>query len=108
MDAAEEKDRLEMIRHKIRQIEDLKQQTETLKQEKKDLEQCVNLKDFLIAELKEHIQLLMEKNNAKQQVIMKQNEQLLSQNDPDVSKGLSNDALRQNYQKIDSLMVRYR
>ncbi|KAM5192147.1 TBC1 domain family member 2A [Mantella aurantiaca] len=104
LDAAEEKDRLELIRHKIRQIEDLKQRAEALEQEKKDLEQCVSFKDFHIAELKEHIQLLMEKNNAKQQVILKQNEQLLGQNDPDVANSISNDILQQHCRKIESLM----
>ncbi|CAI9565189.1 unnamed protein product, partial [Staurois parvus] len=105
LNAAEEKDRLEMIRHKIRQIEDLKQRVEVLEQEKKDLEQCASFKEFHIDELKEHIQLLMEKNNAKQQVILKQNEQLLSQSDPDVSNSILKDTLQQHYRKIESLMV---
>lgn len=96
-----------MIRHKIRQIEDLKQRVEALEQEKKDLEQCASFKDFHIDELKEHIQLLMEKNNAKQQVILKQNEQLLSHNDPDVANSILNETLQQHYRKIESLMVRY-
>ncbi|XP_018425487.1 PREDICTED: TBC1 domain family member 2A [Nanorana parkeri] len=104
LDAAEEKDRLELIRHKIRQIEDLKQRVEALEREKKELEQCASFKDFHIAELKEHIQLLMEKNHAKQQVILKQNEQLLSQNDPHESNSISNDTLRQPYEKIESSM----
>lgn len=104
LNAADEKDRLEMIRHKIRQIEDLKQRVEALEQEKKDLEQCASFKDFHIDELKEHIQLLMEKNNAKQQVILKQNEQLLSHNDPDVANSILNETLQQHYRKIESLM----
>ncbi|XP_072261332.1 TBC1 domain family member 2A [Pyxicephalus adspersus] len=104
LNAAEEKDRLELIRHKIRQIEDLKQRVEALDQEKKGLEQCASFKDFHISELKEHIQLLMEKNNAKQQVILKQNEQLLSQNDADDSSSILNDTLQKHYRKIENLM----
>ncbi|XP_063776119.1 TBC1 domain family member 2A [Pseudophryne corroboree] len=104
LNAAEEKERLELIRHKVRQIEDLRQRVESLEQEKKDLEQCVSFKDLHINELKEHVQLLMEKNNAKQQVILKQNEQLLSQNDTDVVNSIANETLHTLYRKIDSLM----
>ncbi|XP_075060723.1 TBC1 domain family member 2A isoform X2 [Mixophyes fleayi] len=103
LNATEEKDRLELIRHKVRQIEDLRQRVEALEQEKKDLEQCVSFKDFHIAEFKEHIQLLMEKNNAKQEVILKQNEQLLSQTDPQIASSIANETLQGLYRKIDSL-----
>ncbi|KAG8593878.1 hypothetical protein GDO81_000979 [Engystomops pustulosus] len=104
LSAPEEKDRLELIRHKVRQIEDLRQRVEVLQQEKQDLEQCVSLKDFHIEELKEHVQLLMEKNSAKQLVIMKQNEQLLSQMDLDNTTSSGMDTLHGQYRKIDSLM----
>ncbi|XP_069834099.1 TBC1 domain family member 2A isoform X2 [Dendropsophus ebraccatus] len=98
--APEEKDRLELIRHKVRQIEDLRQRVEALEQEKQDLEQGVSFKDFHIGELKEHVQLLMEKNSAKQQVILKQSEQLLSQTENNI--GIA--TLQGQYRKIDSLM----
>ncbi|XP_056425767.1 TBC1 domain family member 2A isoform X2 [Hyla sarda] len=100
LSAPEEKDRLELIRHKVRQIEDLTQRLETLEQEKQDLEQYVRFKDFHIGELKEHVQLLMEKNSAKQEVIMKQSEQLLSQTE----KNIGIETLQEQYRKIDSLM----
>ncbi|KAM4051451.1 TBC1 domain family member 2A isoform 3-T4 [Anomaloglossus baeobatrachus] len=104
LSATEEKDRLELIRHKVRQIEDFRQRVELLEQEKQDLEQCVSFKDFHIGELKEHVQLLMEKNNAKQQFIMKLNEQLLSQSDSDKKNTTGIETLQGQYKKIDSLM----
>ena len=73
--AAEDKDRLELVRHKVRQIADLTSRLEALEQEKKELEQILTLRDSHIQELKEHVQLLMEKNHAKQQVIMALTEQ---------------------------------
>ncbi|NXF39696.1 TBD2A protein, partial [Nyctibius bracteatus] len=74
--AAEDKDRLELVRHKVRQIADLTSRLEALEQEKKELEQILILRDSHIQELKEHVQLLMEKNHAKQEVIMALTEQM--------------------------------
>ncbi|NXH41729.1 TBD2A protein, partial [Dicaeum eximium] len=74
--AAEDKDRLELVRHKVRQIADLTSRLEALEQEKKELEQTLTLRDSHIQELKEHVQLLMEKNHAKQEVIMTLTEQM--------------------------------
>ncbi|XP_061198716.1 TBC1 domain family member 2A isoform X3 [Neopsephotus bourkii] len=81
--AAEDKDRLELVRHKVRQIADLTSRLEALEQEKKELEQILTLRDSHIKELKEHVQLLMEKNHAKQEVIMALTEQMArEQSDP--------------------------
>uniref|UniRef100_A0A672V9X7 TBC1 domain family member 2 n=1 Tax=Strigops habroptila TaxID=2489341 RepID=A0A672V9X7_STRHB len=81
--AAEDKDRLELVRHKVRQIADLTSRLEALEQEKKELEQILTLRDSHIKELKEHVQLLMEKNHAKQEVIMALTEQMAQeQSDP--------------------------
>ncbi|NXW84024.1 TBD2A protein, partial [Alopecoenas beccarii] len=74
--AAEDKDRLELVRHKVRQIADLTSRLEALEQEKKELEQTLTLRESHIQELKEHVQLLMEKNHAKQEVIMALTEQM--------------------------------
>nr|XP_041567072.1 TBC1 domain family member 2A isoform X5 [Taeniopygia guttata] len=73
---AEDKDRLELVCHKVRQIADLTSRLEALEQEKKELEQILTLRDSHIQELKEHVQLLMEKNHAKQEVIMTLTEQM--------------------------------
>ncbi|NXQ51792.1 TBD2A protein, partial [Anthoscopus minutus] len=74
--AAEDKDRLELVRHKVRQIADLTSRIEALEQENKELEQILTLRDSHIQELKEHVQLLMEKNHAKQEIIMTLTEQM--------------------------------
>ncbi|NWR49490.1 TBD2A protein, partial [Regulus satrapa] len=74
--APEDKDRLELVRHKVRQIADLTSRLEALEQEKKELEQILTLRDSHIQELKDHVQLLMEKNHAKQEVIMTLTEQM--------------------------------
>ncbi|NWY01657.1 TBD2A protein, partial [Nothoprocta ornata] len=74
--AAEDKDRLELVRHKVRQIADLTSRLEAVEKEKKELEQTLTLRDSHIQELKDHVQLLMEKNHAKQQVIMALTEQM--------------------------------
>ncbi|XP_053318638.1 TBC1 domain family member 2A [Spea bombifrons] len=104
LNGAEEKDRLELVRHKVRQIEDLRQRVEALEKENKHLQQSSCLKDAHNAELKEHIQLLMEKNNAKQEVILKQTEQLLSHSEVDFGKGGTTENLHQLWRKIDNLM----
>ncbi|NXS51867.1 TBD2A protein, partial [Brachypteracias leptosomus] len=74
--ATQDKDRLELVRHKVRQIADLTSRLEALEREKKELEQTLTLRDSHIQELKEHVQLLMEKNHAKQEVIMALTEQM--------------------------------
>ncbi|KAJ7334968.1 hypothetical protein JRQ81_012909 [Phrynocephalus forsythii] len=71
-----EKDRLELVRHKVRQIAELNKKVELLEMEKKELEQSLSLKEDHIKELNAHVQLLMDKNQAKQQVILKLTEQL--------------------------------
>ncbi|XP_061492211.1 TBC1 domain family member 2A isoform X3 [Rhineura floridana] len=73
---AKEEDRLELVRHKVRQIAELNKQVEVLEMERKELEQGVALKEEHIRELKVHVQVLMDKNQAKQQVILKLTEQL--------------------------------
>ncbi|NXU48122.1 TBD2A protein, partial [Turnix velox] len=74
--AAEDKGGLELVHHKVRQITDLTSRLEVLEQEKKELEQMLTLRDRHIQELKEHVQVLMDKNHSKQQVIMALTEQM--------------------------------
>ncbi|XP_053559207.1 TBC1 domain family member 2A [Bombina bombina] len=103
MNATLEKDRLELVRHKVRQIEELKQRVEALEEEKKETDQALSLKDHHIAELEEHVKLLMEKNHAKQQVILKQKEQLLSCCDGQDVISSSSEPFKQLYKQIESL-----
>ncbi|XP_074809790.1 TBC1 domain family member 2A isoform X2 [Natator depressus] len=75
--AAEDKDRLELVRHKVRQIVELSNRVEALETDKKELEQSLALRDSRVEELQKHVQLLMDKNYAKQQVILKLTEQVV-------------------------------
>ncbi|XP_073202122.1 TBC1 domain family member 2A isoform X4 [Lepidochelys kempii] len=75
--AAEDKDRLELVRHKVRQIVELSNRVEALETDKKELEQSLALRDNRVEELQKHVQLLMDKNYAKQQVILKLTEQVV-------------------------------
>lgn len=67
--AAEDKDRLELVRHKVRQITALGKRVEALEQERESLVQAASLREQQVQELQQHVQLLMDKNQAKQQVI---------------------------------------
>ncbi|XP_032716576.1 TBC1 domain family member 2A isoform X3 [Lontra canadensis] len=74
--AAEDKDRLELVRHKVRQIAELGRRVEALEQERESLVHTAGLREQQLQELQRHVQLLVEKNQAKQQVICKLSEQV--------------------------------
>ncbi|KAM7319726.1 hypothetical protein ACRRTK_021409 [Alexandromys fortis] len=74
--AAEDKDRLELVRHKVRQIAELTQRVETLEQDRERLVHEAGLLEQQVQELQQHVQLLMDKNQAKQQVICKLSQKL--------------------------------
>ncbi|KAM5186275.1 TBC1 domain family member 2A isoform 4-T5 [Callospermophilus lateralis] len=74
--AAEDKDRLELVRHKVRQIAELGRRVEDLEQERESLVHTASLREQQVQELQQHVQLLMDKNQAKQQVICKLSEKV--------------------------------
>uniref|UniRef100_A0A8C5L5L1 TBC1 domain family member 2A n=1 Tax=Jaculus jaculus TaxID=51337 RepID=A0A8C5L5L1_JACJA len=74
--AAKDKDRLELVRHKVRQIAELSQRVEALEQERERLLHEAGLREQQVQALQQHAQLLMDKNQAKQQVICKLSEKL--------------------------------
>lgn len=74
--AAEDRDRLELVRHKVRQIAELGGRVEALEQEREGLMQAAALREQELLELRQHVQLLMDKNQAKQQVICKLSEKV--------------------------------
>uniref|UniRef100_I3ND92 TBC1 domain family member 2 n=1 Tax=Ictidomys tridecemlineatus TaxID=43179 RepID=I3ND92_ICTTR len=74
--AAEDKDRLELVRHKVRQIAELGRRVEALEQERDSLVHTASLREQQVQELQQHVQLLMDKNQAKQQVICKLSEKV--------------------------------
>ncbi|XP_006063504.3 TBC1 domain family member 2A isoform X4 [Bubalus bubalis] len=74
--AAQDKDRLELVRHKVRQIAELSRRVEALERERESLAQTASLQEQEIGELQQHVQLLLDKNQAKQQVICKLSEKV--------------------------------
>ncbi|XP_045418575.1 TBC1 domain family member 2A isoform X1 [Lemur catta] len=74
--AAEDKDRLELVRHKVRQIAELSGRVEALEQERESLAHTVGLRERQVQELQQHVRLLMDKNQAKQQVICQLSEKV--------------------------------
>ncbi|XP_065764084.1 TBC1 domain family member 2A isoform X2 [Muntiacus reevesi] len=74
--AAQDKDRLELVRHKVRQIAELGRRVEALERERESLAQTASLREQEIQELQRHVQLLLDKNQAKQQVICKLSEKV--------------------------------
>ncbi|XP_069486705.1 TBC1 domain family member 2A isoform X2 [Ambystoma mexicanum] len=103
--APEEKDRLELVRHKVRQIADLTKRVEELEQSKRKQEETIGLQERDITELKEHVQMLMEKNSSKQQVILKLTEHVCQsasslEGDADIN---PSEAIHQHYEKMEHL-----
>ncbi|XP_005683967.2 PREDICTED: TBC1 domain family member 2A isoform X2 [Capra hircus] len=74
--AAQDKDRLELVRHKVRQIAELGRRVEALERERESLAQTASLREQEIRELQQHVQLLLDKNQAKQEVICKLSEKV--------------------------------
>ncbi|XP_048119746.1 TBC1 domain family member 2A [Alosa alosa] len=64
-----EDQRLEMLRHRERQVVQLKAQVE-------DLQQQLHERDTQVCELEEALQLMLQKNQAKQEVVLKLSQQL--------------------------------
>ncbi|CAH6790367.1 Tbc1d2 [Phodopus roborovskii] len=74
--ATEDKDRLELVRHKVRHIAELNQRVETLEQDRERLAHESGLLEQQVQVLQQQVQLLMDKNQAKQQVICKLSQKL--------------------------------
>ncbi|XP_078532684.1 TBC1 domain family member 2A isoform X2 [Lissotriton helveticus] len=103
--APDEQDRLELVRHKVRQIEDLTRRVTEMEQVKKVLAESNAQQERDIAELKEHVQMLMEKNSSKQQVILKLTEHVC-QNESGFASDIGlnpSETLRQQYETIEHL-----
>ncbi|XP_029283099.1 LOW QUALITY PROTEIN: TBC1 domain family member 2A [Cottoperca gobio] len=73
-----EQERLELLRHRERQAADLRGQLEEARAEAEATRRSLDDRDAQLAELQENIGRLTEKNNTKQQVIIKMSDQLTS------------------------------
>ncbi|XP_047208827.1 TBC1 domain family member 2A isoform X2 [Girardinichthys multiradiatus] len=74
----DEQQRLELLRHRERQAADLRGRLEETKMEAETLRASLTDRDTRLTEMEKKIRLLMEKNTAKQQVIMKLSDQVTS------------------------------
>ncbi|KAJ8382115.1 hypothetical protein SKAU_G00028930 [Synaphobranchus kaupii] len=81
LSAEGEQERLELLRHRERHVADLSSQLEALRGQKEALQRSMAQRDAHIAELQEHVVLMMERNHAKQEVILKLSEQVGAQPD---------------------------
>ncbi|KAG9281153.1 TBC1 domain family member 2A [Astyanax mexicanus] len=102
-----EQERLELLRHGERCAADLRYQVERLKRENEALQRSLSERDAHVIELQSNIKLLMEKNQAKQQVIVKLSDELTECiADPQrsiSSASISKQTFRQMSQELDSL-----
>ncbi|KAI3351402.1 hypothetical protein L3Q82_020209 [Scortum barcoo] len=71
-----EQERLELLRHRERQAAELRGRLEEAKTEVEVMRRSLAQRDAQLAELQENIRMLMEKNNAKQEVIIKLSDQV--------------------------------
>lgn len=71
-----EQERLELLRRCERRAAELRERLESLQAENETLRRDLSERDTHVAELQENIQLLMQKNQAKQEVILKLSDKL--------------------------------
>uniref|UniRef100_A0A8C1LBW2 TBC1 domain family, member 2 n=1 Tax=Cyprinus carpio TaxID=7962 RepID=A0A8C1LBW2_CYPCA len=91
-----EQEHLELLRHGERRVAELQDHLESLQQENENLRRDLNQRDANIAELQESVQLLIQKNQAKQEVILKLSEKLaVCGEDKQCTNGLRSEALKQ-------------
>ncbi|KAL1261747.1 hypothetical protein QQF64_007012 [Cirrhinus molitorella] len=91
-----EQERLELLRHGERRAAELRDHLEYLQQENENLRRDLNQRDAHIAALQESVQLLMQKNQTKQEVIVKLSEKLaVCGEDQQSTNGLQSEALKQ-------------
>lgn len=72
----DEQERLELLRHGERCTADLRERLEQLRRENEALKRSLEERDAHVKELQDNVKMLMEKNQAKQEVIVKLSEQV--------------------------------
>ncbi|NXF88923.1 TBD2A protein, partial [Eubucco bourcierii] len=102
LSAAEDQKTLKLVHHRARQIEDLSSRLEAFEREKKELEQILTLRDKHIQELMEHVQLLMEKDHTRQEVIMILTEKM-SKDPLEEAKTITAETLDKHREEIERL-----
>ncbi|XP_071313254.1 TBC1 domain family member 2A isoform X2 [Trachinotus anak] len=105
----DEQERLELLRHRERQVADLRGRLEEAKTEVEVMRRSLAQRDAQLAQLQENIRVLMEKNDAKQEVIIKLSDQVTAclsdsrSSDSSFSGGLDSQTLRPYQQEIENL-----
>ncbi|XP_075961342.1 TBC1 domain family member 2A [Anarhichas minor] len=97
----DEQQRLELLRHRERQAADLRGQLEEVKKEAEDTKRSLSHRDAQLVDLQDNIGMLIEKNNAKQEVIIKLSDQVTSCLSSDGS--LNSQTFRQLHRDIENL-----
>uniref|UniRef100_A0A667ZUY4 TBC1 domain family member 2 n=1 Tax=Myripristis murdjan TaxID=586833 RepID=A0A667ZUY4_9TELE len=104
-----EQERLELLRHRERQAADLRSRLEEVKTEAEALRRSLAQRDAQLSELQENLRMMMEKNQAKQEVIVKLSDQVTAcMSDPlhslsSPSNGLDSQTFKQLQQEIENL-----
>lgn len=104
-----EQERLELLRHGERCIMDLRERLEQLRRENEALRRSLEERNAHVKELQDNVKLLMGKNQAKQEVIVKLSEQVSEcMADPRgtfSSDRINTESLRQLVKEMDNLKV---
>ncbi|KAG7232141.1 hypothetical protein INR49_009499 [Caranx melampygus] len=98
-----EQERLELLRHRERQAVDLRGRLEEAKAEVEVLKTTLSERDTQLAELQENIRMLTEKNDAKQEVIIRLSDQVTACLSDSIGGELDSQTLRPLQQEIENL-----
>uniref|UniRef100_UPI0037E74B4D TBC1 domain family member 2A n=1 Tax=Semicossyphus pulcher TaxID=241346 RepID=UPI0037E74B4D len=104
--ATGEQERLELLRHRERQTADLRGRLEEARAEVESAKRSQAQSEAQVVDLQEHVRLLEEKNNAKQEVIIKLSDQLttcMSDTPRPSGCGLDSRTFRQLQQQLENL-----
>ncbi|XP_072553752.1 TBC1 domain family member 2A isoform X1 [Paramormyrops kingsleyae] len=99
-----EQERLELLRHRERHAADLGTRLEALRSQREALQQRLMQRDGHVAELQEQVRMMMEKDQAKQEVILRLSEQLAaSSNEAQKMASVSSKRAETTQEEIDNL-----
>ncbi|XP_018615199.1 TBC1 domain family member 2A [Scleropages formosus] len=101
LSAEGEQERLELLQSQERHAANLGARLEALHSQKEALHKSLAQRDAHVAELQEHVQLMMERNQAKQEVILKLSEQVAA--NTAITNGVAAETPGQPQEEIENL-----
>lgn len=102
-----EQERLELLKQCERRAAELRERVDSLQAENETLHRDLSERDAHVAELQQNIQLLMHKNQTKQEVILKLSDKLTSYGaDQQCTNGVTSETFRQLSHENENLKVR--